>query len=106
MEKNRFDGHVAIVTGGGTGIGKAVAKQLAAEGAKMIVILGRRADKLQDVVNEIGADKCCAMAADVSKEEDVKAFALSVDANQQRLITNSYRPWSVELSERVYRECF
>ena len=40
------------------------------------------------------------------KEEDVKAFALSVDANQQRLITNSYRPWSIELSERVYKECF
>ena len=40
------------------------------------------------------------------KEEDIKSFALSVDANQQRLITNSYRPWSIELSERVYRECF
>ena len=79
MEKNRFDGHVAIVTGGGTGIGKAVAKQLAAEGAKMVVILGRRADKLQDVVNEIGADKCCAMAADVSKEEDVKAVVAEVE---------------------------
>ena len=40
------------------------------------------------------------------KEEDIKAFAQSVEANQQRLITNSYRPWSVELSERVYKECF
>ncbi len=58
MNKNRFDGQVAIVTGGGTGIGKAVAKQLAEEGAKMVVILGRRASKLQDVVDEIGADRC------------------------------------------------
>ena len=40
------------------------------------------------------------------KEEDIKSFPLSVEANQQRLITNSYRPWSIELSERVYRECF
>lgn len=40
------------------------------------------------------------------KEEDIKSFPISVDANQQRLITNSYRPWSIELSERVYRECF
>ena len=40
------------------------------------------------------------------KEEDIKSFPVSVEANQQRLITNSYRPWSIELSERVYRECF
>ena len=41
------------------------------------------------------------------KEEDIKVFAESVEANQQRLITNSYvQPWTKELSERVYRECF
>ena len=41
------------------------------------------------------------------KEEDIEAFADSVEANQQRLITNSYvQPWTKELSQRVYRECF
>lgn len=41
------------------------------------------------------------------REEDIKAFAASVEVNQQRLITNSYiQPWTRELSERVYRECF
>ena len=41
------------------------------------------------------------------KEEDIEAFADSVEANQQRLITNSYvLPWTKELSMRVYRECF
>ena len=40
------------------------------------------------------------------KEEDIVNFADSVEANQQRLITNSYVPWSKELSMRVYRECF
>ncbi|MDO4491279.1 MAG: 4-hydroxybutyrate dehydrogenase [Lachnospiraceae bacterium] len=40
-------------------------------------------------------------------EEDIKIFASSVEANQQRLITNSYvQPWTIELSERVYRECY
>ncbi|MCD8357254.1 MAG: 4-hydroxybutyrate dehydrogenase [Clostridia bacterium] len=41
------------------------------------------------------------------KEEDIDTFAASVEANQQRLITNSYiQPWTQELSKRVYRECF
>ena len=41
------------------------------------------------------------------KESDIKDFAASVEANQQRLITNSYvQPWTQELSMRVYRECF
>ncbi|MDO4615010.1 MAG: 4-hydroxybutyrate dehydrogenase [Lachnospiraceae bacterium] len=41
------------------------------------------------------------------KEEDITGFAASVEANQQRLITNSYvQPWTQELSQRVYRECF
>ena len=40
-------------------------------------------------------------------EEDIDKFAASVEANQQRLITNSYiTPWTQELSKRVYRECF
>ncbi len=41
------------------------------------------------------------------KEEDIAGFAASVEANQQRLITNSYvQPWTQELSKRVYSECF
>ncbi|MCR4708851.1 MAG: iron-containing alcohol dehydrogenase [Clostridiales bacterium] len=41
------------------------------------------------------------------KETDIDAFADSVEANQQRLITNSYvQPWTKELSKRVYGECF
>ena len=41
------------------------------------------------------------------KESDIVDFAESVEANQQRLITNSYvQPWTKELSQRVYRECF
>jgi len=39
-------------------------------------------------------------------EADIKGFPVSVEANQQRLITNSYVPMTLELMERIYRECY
>lgn len=39
-------------------------------------------------------------------EADIKSFPLSVEANQQRLLTNSYVPMNLELMERIYRECY
>ncbi len=63
---------VAIITGGGTGIGRGIALALAAESAR-VVICGRRADRLeqtQKAVHEIGA-QALAIQADVSLESDV-----------------------------------
>ncbi|MBE6918795.1 MAG: 4-hydroxybutyrate dehydrogenase [Ruminococcaceae bacterium] len=39
-------------------------------------------------------------------EQDIVDFPKSVEANQQRLLTNSYVPMDLDLMERVYRECF
>ena len=39
-------------------------------------------------------------------EQDIVDFPKSVEANQQRLLTNSYVPMDLALMERVYRECF
>jgi len=50
----RLDQKVAIVTGGGSGIGKAIARSLAAEGAK-IVLAGRSVERLTRTAQEIGA---------------------------------------------------
>jgi citronellol/citronellal dehydrogenase len=47
-----FDGQVILVTGGGTGIGRCIAHELAALGATSVVA-GRREEKLQQVVGEI-----------------------------------------------------
>jgi meso-butanediol dehydrogenase/(S,S)-butanediol dehydrogenase/diacetyl reductase len=57
---------VAIVTGGGTGIGAATARSLADSGVTVIVT-GRRAEPLEDVADQIGG---VAVVADVTSEDD------------------------------------
>ena len=39
-------------------------------------------------------------------EADFKAFPLSVEANQQRLMTNAYYPFDLASEEAIYRACF
>ena len=65
-------GSVVVITGGGSGIGAEAAKDLAKDGAK-VVIAGRRAEKLNQVVDEITAagGQALGVATDITKEEDV-----------------------------------
>jgi NAD(P)-dependent dehydrogenase (short-subunit alcohol dehydrogenase family) len=51
-ENKRFAGKVALISGGGTGIGAAIATQLAAEGAA-VAICGRRGDVLQQKADDL-----------------------------------------------------
>ncbi|HEX3154679.1 MAG TPA: SDR family oxidoreductase [Candidatus Angelobacter sp.] len=74
----RLSGKVAIITGGGTGIGKAIAQAFVREGAK-VVIAGRDGKKLDRATSEIGAD-CLAVSADVSNGSSVgKLVSAAVD---------------------------
>lgn len=64
-------GSVVVITGGGTGIGAAVAKNLAEDGAK-VVLAGRRIERLEQTVKEIKetGNEAIAVQTDVTKEED------------------------------------
>jgi citronellol/citronellal dehydrogenase len=65
-------GRVALITGGGTGIGRATAIQLALSGAE-VVICGRRQEPLSHTEQQITAagGRCLALAADVREAEQV-----------------------------------
>ena len=64
-------GKVAIVTGAGGGVGKAISKRLSSEGCK-VVMLGRDRTKLQKAASEIGNKKNTVIViADITKEAEV-----------------------------------
>jgi citronellol/citronellal dehydrogenase len=66
------EGKVALVTGGGTGIGRAVARELVRTGAR-VAICGRREEPLAEVQEELG-DACLALQTDVREPAEVEAL--------------------------------
>ncbi|MEI7555356.1 SDR family oxidoreductase [Candidatus Chlorohelix sp.] len=68
-----FDGHVIMISGGGSGIGRAIARELAVLGAT-VVICGRTLEKLEAVKAEIEAEggKVHSIVCNIRDEEQVK----------------------------------
>ena len=108
----KLAGKVAIITGAGTGIGRACAELFAREGAA-VVLAGRRREPLEEVVAAIekSGGRALAQMCDVTREAEVKALvARSVDTfGGLHLLVNNAAYWmagtieetSVEYWERM-----
>jgi citronellol/citronellal dehydrogenase len=81
-----FAGRVVVVTGGGSGIGRCTAHELASLGAA-VVLVGRRLDKLQTTVAEIEADggQASFQVCDIRQEDAVRAMVAAVVAQHGRI---------------------
>jgi citronellol/citronellal dehydrogenase len=72
-----LDGQVAVVTGGGSGLGRATALELAALGAR-VVVCGRRAEPLEETAAAAEGGRVEPLACDIREEEQVDGFVSTV----------------------------
>lgn len=83
----KLKGQAAIVTGGGTGMGRAISKRLAAEGAAVAVNYRTSREEAEETAAEIEAagGTALAMQTDVADERQVRAMVAEVEKRWGRL---------------------
>jgi NAD(P)-dependent dehydrogenase (short-subunit alcohol dehydrogenase family) len=76
LDQYRLDGDVAVITGGGRGLGEGIARALSEAGAS-VVVAARRANEVERVASEIEAagGKALAVPTDVTNSQDLEALA-------------------------------
>lgn len=98
---------VAIVTGGGTGIGRAIALAFGGQGAK-VAVLGRRLEPLQAVVAELEGESARAMTVvcDVTKPGDPRRAVEQVEKQfgSVHILVNNAGALSVSTVESISEE--
>jgi len=103
----RLSGKVALITGGGTGIGRAIALAFAREGAS-VALAGRRLEKLKEVATEITRDGGAAMALECdvtrTKDADRAVHATAKEFGKLNVLVNNAGMLSVSTIESVSEE--
>ncbi len=94
MSELSLNGKVAVVTGASRGIGRAIALELAARGARVVVNYNRSPQAAEEVVNQIQANggQAAAFQADVSDFEQAQAlirFAIETFGDLHILVNNA-----------------
>ena len=81
MDNFRLDGKVALVTGGGSGMGRATTKAFAQAGAKRVYVAGRRPDKLEETKVECQGYDCevVCVPCDIGNAEERKVLVERVN---------------------------
>src|SRR5271155_531081 len=103
----RLAGKVALVTGGGTGMGRAIALAFAREGAK-VAVAARRMEKLQEVVREIkeSGGEGLAVQCDVTRGADAQRAVRQASERfgQLNILVNNAGVLSVSTVEGIAEE--
>ncbi|MCD2114916.1 SDR family oxidoreductase [Rhodococcus rhodochrous] len=109
----RFEGKTAIITGASRGIGLGIAKQLVAEGAR-VVLTGRKQETLDEAVDRLGGPQTAlgvaGKADDAQHQADTVRRAVETFDSLDLLVNNAgINPWygpMVDLDPRVARKVF
>ncbi len=82
----RLDGYGIVVTGGGSGIGRAIAQRCASEGASLVIadIDARGGAETVELIEAVGGTACL-VEADVTRAEDVQRLIEAAQADGRRL---------------------
>lgn len=108
----KLKGKVALITGGGSGIGESTARLMAREGAA-VVLTGRREENLKNVAREItrSGGKASAVVGSVTSERDVRAAVEAALATYGRidvLVNNAgnliHTGWLHEMSDEEWSQ--
>lgn len=75
------DGLVAVITGGGSGIGLMMARALALNGAKKVYIVGRRKEVLEKAAASVSTGNIVPLAGDVTSKEDLASIVKHIEAD-------------------------